>query len=136
MTKKFQILYGTLPYGEMIVEECSIVDKPSLSNYLKAGWKFNLSLAIDFSGTDTNTNTHTTMAPLGQSHYEKIIESVCKIVEPYDSDNLIPAYGFGGIPRGSSAGVDCFPLNNNPHNPEVKGTSGVLEVYKHASDNV
>lgn len=44
------------------------------------------------------------------------------MLEPYDSDKLIPTYGFGGIPNYMSGSdldelKDCFPLNGNIEDP-------------------
>jgi hypothetical protein len=41
-------------------------------------------------------------------------------------------YGFGGIPHGEKQVNHCFPLNGDSSNPEVKGTSSMVELYKKA----
>jgi len=53
-------------------------------------------------------------------------------VEVYDTDKSFPVYGFGGKPPGATEVNDCFPLNGDSANPEVKGTSGLVELYKKA----
>ena len=54
------------------------------------------------------------------------------MVETYDHEQQIQAFGFGGIPR--HLGLDtvnhCFALNGNPSEPEINGTKGVRETYK------
>ena len=52
------------------------------------------------------------------------IRSVASVLVPYDSDQMIPVFGFGARMRDGSVS-HCFPLNGNPQNPEVHG----VEVY-------
>ena len=55
------------------------------------------------------------MGGVGSNDYQKAIMAVGAVLEPYDSDNMIPCYGFGGK---NSRGVTqhCFALNGNPCN--------------------
>lgn len=68
-----------------------------MTSYIKTGWQFNLSVAIDFS-KPTGIHVENLHAQGANNTYERVIRSVGKILEPYDSDNMIPVYGFGGIP--------------------------------------
>jgi len=53
------------------------------------------------------------------------------VLEPYDSDKMIPTFGFGGSPQYIWAQSltsdeklrlkDCFPLNGNILDPEING---------------
>ena len=45
----------------------------------------------------------------------------------YDTDQLLPCYGFGG--KRDRVVSHCFPLNGKPENPYVHGLSGVLDAY-------
>ena len=49
------------------------------------------------------------------------IKSVASVLAPYDSDQLIPVYGFGARLPPTGDVSHCFPLNFNPHRPEVQG---------------
>jgi hypothetical protein len=66
------------------------------------------------------------------NEYEKAIKSVGSIVEVYDTDKSFPVYGFGGIPHGEKQVNHCFPLNGDSSNPEVKGTTSMVDLYKKA----
>lgn len=76
---------------------------------------------LDYSGTTMNA-------------YQQALMSICQILEPYDSDNLYPIYGFGAKlrqPDGTySPAQHCFPLYAG--GAEVKGTAGVLQAYREA----
>ena len=52
------------------------------------------------------------------------------MLEFYDRDRLFPCYGFGAALGPGSAASHCFPLNGNPHNPEVAGVQGILQAYR------
>ena len=49
------------------------------------------------------------------------IKSVGSVLAPYDTDQMIPVFGFGArLPPGGQVS-HCFPLSFNYHNPEVNG---------------
>jgi len=57
-----------------------------------------------------------------------------EIVMNYDSDKLIPLFGFGAqlkFPMMNTFGKvsHCFPLTGNPGNASVQGIEGVLQAY-------
>jgi hypothetical protein len=57
---------------------------------------------------------------LQDNEYVHAIKAVGSVLAPYDSDQLIPAYGFGArMPDGQVS--HCFPLNFNPQRPDVYG---------------
>ncbi len=52
------------------------------------------------------------------------------MLEFYDHDKMFPCYGFGaGLPP-NNVTSHCFPLNGQPHSPEVAGVQGILEAYR------
>ena len=55
----------------------------------------------------------------------------------YDSDNKIPAYGFGAkiLPFEDITNF-CFALNGNIFDPEVDGIEEVLKVYQNSVKNL
>lgn len=71
-----------------------------------------------------------------QNLYESALESIGYILVSYDSDKLVPLYGFGGVPKFPEYTKpymdECFPLNGNPKDPAVKGTDGVLKTYRNS----
>ena len=52
----------------------------------------------------------------------------------YDYDKKVPVYGFGCKPKlnvfNTKDTLHCFPLNDNPDDPEVYGLEGIVKVYK------
>ncbi len=64
------------------------------------------------------------------------IRSVGSILAPYDSDQLIPVFGFGARLPPNGEVSHCFPLNFNPQGPDVFGVEvglyGVINL-KHAA---
>ena len=52
--------------------------------------------------------------------YEKAIKSCGEIIAYYDSDQLFPVYGFGGIPKGKKEVSHCFNINFNEDDPNIK----------------
>ena len=69
---------------------------------------------------------------LQDNEYVHAIKSVGSVLAPYDSDQLIPAYGFGArMPDGQVS--HCFPLNFNPQRPDVYGVQVHMctNVYIH-----
>jgi hypothetical protein len=58
------------------------------------------------------------------------LKKVMEILLPYDKDQQIPLFGFGGIPNGMNEVSHCFPLNGDNDKPEVEGgVSPMLELY-------
>jgi hypothetical protein len=51
----------------------------------------------------------------------------------YDSDKLIPTFGFGGIPKFenlSSKNVEhCFPINGIEKDPNIYGIENLMSEY-------
>ena len=55
------------------------------------------------------------------------------MIREYDHDQLYPCYGFGAVKPGAGAGKNhCFPLNDNPSDPHVRGVEGILGAYASA----
>lgn len=56
--------------------------------------------------------------PNKPNQYQLAIDAVARILLNYDTDQRIPAFGFGGKPRfqylSNSQVNHCFPLSGNP----------------------
>ena len=90
--------------------------------------------AIDYTGSNGNPSSPSSLHYLGpDNQYEKALNWVGSIIEPYDADKSYPVFGFGGSPshipglRGTS---HCFALNGNPANPEIFGVQNILATYR------
>ena len=94
-----------------------VVQKPTFVDYLRSGWAVSLVAAIDYTASNLNPTDPNSLHYLGQNNqYEKALYNVGAVVEPYDSDQSFPVFGFGGIPRhmGITGVNHCFALNGNP----------------------
>ena len=96
--------------------------RPGLMDYLKGGLQLNLSIAIDFTGSNgipTQPTSLHYMNPYKPNQYQTAILAVSKILLNYDSDKRIPCFGFGGKPHFPllNSGVNhCFPLSGDVNN--------------------
>ena len=104
-------------------------NKPKFVDYISGGTEINLSVAIDFTGSNGDPRQPGTLHYIhrdGQlNDYEKALTAVASVVARYDSDQLFPVYGFGA----KFGGViqHCFQVGNAP---ELKGISGMIEGYR------
>ena len=65
------------------------------------------------------------------NQYEQVLRAIGNIITDYDTDKLIPAFGFGAMntPGGTDGRVaDDFPLNGQPQSPYCTGVEGVIQV--------
>ncbi len=113
-------------------------------DYLKGGLELNLSIAIDFTGSNgipTQPNSlHYIMDPLRPNEYQQAIHAVSRILLNYDTDKRIPCYAFGGkphFPNFSSNMVNhCFPLSGDYKQIDAYGVEHLMEMYFNALNNI
>jgi hypothetical protein len=103
--------------------------KPEFLDYLAGGLEINLSIAIDFTGSNGDPRQPGTLHhihPSGElNDYEKAITAVGSVIARYDSDQRFPVFGFGAKFNGKIS--HRFPVGNSP---ELVGLNGVLEGYR------
>jgi len=101
-------------------------------DYIRGGMQINLTVAIDFTGSNGDPTKPFSLHYLGSNcnSYETAINSCGNIVAYYDYDQLFPAFGFGGKFCNQPNVSHCFPLNMNPNNPEIQGIDGILQAYR------
>jgi len=105
-------------------------------DYIAGGTNINMVVAVDFTASNGPPTSTGSLHSLGvyPNQYEAAIAAVGNILQPYDSDGRIAAYGFGGVFRGSTS--HSFPLNGITDDPEVQGVPGLLQAYRAALQNV
>ena len=133
---KESIGMATIQY--YIKQKTSYIDKLS-----KNKMQINLEIAIDYTKSnkppnDPKSNHYLYSSDLND--YEKAIKSCGEILAPYDSDQLFPVYGFGGIPsivngRPNNQVSHCFNINFQ-ENPEIHGIDNILKAYRSSLNNV
>ena len=101
-------------------------------DYIRGGMQINLTVAIDFTGSNGDPTKPFSLHYLGANcnSYENAINSCGTIVAYYDYDQMFPAFGFGGKFCMQPNVSHCFPLNMNPNNPEIQGIDGILQAYR------
>jgi hypothetical protein len=80
----------------------------------------NLSVAIDFTGSNGSPTDPASLHYINKfapNQYQNAIMAIGNILLNYDSDKLIPAFGFGAkirFPQMRTNGVThCFPLSGS-----------------------
>jgi hypothetical protein len=119
-------------YGDIYVTACDIHHYPTFLEYLRGGLQINLAVSIDFTGSNgdpRNPKSLHYMDPVQPNQYVRAIMSVCDILMEYDTDKMVPAFGFGAQePMPSNAVTHFFHLNRQ-QNPYVPGVQGILDAY-------
>jgi len=86
-----------LIHNKIAYINCSLVNQPSFIGYLRAGMNINLTIGIDFTGSNGIYTDSRSLHYLnnGLNDYEKAIRSCGDILAYYDDDQLFPVFGFG-----------------------------------------
>ncbi|KAJ1524849.1 hypothetical protein ONE63_009717 [Megalurothrips usitatus] len=105
----------------------------SFLDYIMSGTQLNCTVAIDFTASNGDPNSPTSLHYTGSSElnqYEQALTAVGEIIQDYDSDKLFPVLGFGArIPPHGQVSHEFF-VNMHPSYPYCEGVSGVIEAYK------
>jgi len=123
---------GKKKKGTVSVPSCKIRYRASFLDYVMGGLDIQLMVAIDFTASNGDPRSPDSlhyMSQTGENQYSAAIRAVGAVLEPYDSDNMIPCWGFGGKNKHGQV-RHCFPLNGNENDPEVQGMGGVLQAYR------
>lgn len=90
-------------------------------DYIFGGCEIGLSIAIDFTLSNGDPNQPNSLHRLdpNRNEYLHAIKSVGSILQYYDSDKLIPAFGFGAvIPPFETKTDHCFAINGDIFKPD------------------
>ena len=127
--KSKKLVYQAANNSSLVFISFDVKIVPSFLDYLRGGWAISMVCAIDYTASNGNPSSPTSLHYLGpDNQYERAIYMVGGILEPYDLDRSFPVFGFGGIPRhmGINAVNHCFPLNGNPQSPEIFGIEQIV----------
>jgi hypothetical protein len=111
----------------------------TFTDYIRGGCQINLMVAIDFTASNGRQDIPQSLHFIGaqrDNEYQQAIRAVASVLAPYDSDQMIPVYGFGARLPPDGHVSHCFPLNFNDSNPEVYGVQGILDVYRYSLGQV
>ena len=118
--------------------KCTLITQPSFIGYLRSGMNINLTIGIDFTGSNGKYTDSRSLHYLqnGMNDYEKAIRSCGDILAYYDNDQLFPVFGFGfkflnssGINLGKY-NYDNYPINCNVSDPNIHLIDDVLKQYR------
>ena len=121
----------------LAVIKLNAIKNYSFIDYLRGGMEINLTVAIDFTESNGKPENEDSYHYLGakKTVYEEAIKACGDIVGHYDNDQKFPAFGFGGKFYGNSEVSHCFPLNQNPNDPEIETIDGILKAYREVLNN-
>lgn len=119
--------------------KCVVENRPTFISYLRSGMKINLTIGIDFTGSNGHYKDEPSYHYLdgGMNNYEKAIRSCGDIVAYYDDDQLFPVFGFGfcfiddSLNNFEGKYTDFnYPINCNLEDPRIKYIDEVLKEYR------
>ena len=128
--------------GTVVIQSFQAQKLYSLAELLSGGLQMSLYVAIDFTGSNGHPSDPQSLHfrnPSGQDNqYMAAIRAVGSILEMYDSDKQIPAYGYGAQVQalGNNYVSHCFPLTADLSNPYCQGVQGVFQAYQQILDKV
>ena len=118
--------------------KCYLNIQPTFIDYLRSGMSINLTIGIDFTGSNNSYNLSNSLHYLknGMNDYEKAIRSCGDILAYYDDDQLFPVFGFGfKFPNNDNKtfglySLNNYPINNNINDPNINTIDNVLKEYR------
>lgn len=127
--------------GTLIFEKFQRIDSYSLGDYLKYGIHLSMVVAIDFTETNGDPREEDSLHylnPNGHNKYEQAIMGAGEILQNYDTDRKIPAYGYGfSAPNFGINDVSfCCPINGNFDAPHFNGFKAILPAYRNLVSNM
>ena len=129
----------TLLNGLKAFIKCTVESHPTFISYLRSGMNINLTIGIDFTGSNGHYKDQPSYHYLdgGMNNYEKAIRSCGDIVAHYDNHQLFPVFGFGfcfidsDLNNFEGKYTDFnYPINCNTENPKIQYIDGVLKEYR------
>eukprot|EP00548_Thalassiothrix_antarctica_P008354 CAMPEP_0194133326 /NCGR_PEP_ID=MMETSP0152-20130528/3545_1 /TAXON_ID=1049557 /ORGANISM="Thalassiothrix antarctica, Strain L6-D1" /LENGTH=599 /DNA_ID=CAMNT_0038828623 /DNA_START=46 /DNA_END=1845 /DNA_ORIENTATION=+ len=108
-----------------------VKSRPEFIDYLTGGCQISLAVAIDFTASNGDPREegtpHYFYPPDSEqwNDYQKAIFAVGSILEKYDSDGLVPTWGFGA--KYGPKVRHCFQCGDEV---EAKGVNGIMDAYR------
>ena len=103
---------------------------------LKKGLNLNLSIAIDFTGSNGHPSDDFSLHKIKDgfiNNYEKAIRENVEIISIYNKQDKYDVYGFGAIVNDEFK--EIFNINGND-DPSIKGIDNIISEYKKTVTNV
>lgn len=124
-----------LSEGFNVGVKCDLVKEYTFIDYLRGGLQISLSIGIDFTGSNGNVQSSTSLHyanPSSLNKYERAIRACGDILSYYDYDQRFPVYGYGAVLPGTNTVNHSFPVTaiNGINDPEIQSIDGVLLTYR------
>jgi Copine/C2 domain len=106
---------------------------PSFADYVSGGCTLNVTVAIDFTGSNGDPRKPGTLHYMdknSKNDYEKAISAILGILQKFDDDQQYEVLGFGAKFQGVVR--HCFQVGKTP---TVSGIDGVLDAYNHVFES-
>ena len=129
----------TLGHNCKATINCNIIVNPSFIGYLRSGMNINLTIGIDFTGSNGTYTDYRSLHYLnnGMNDYEKAIRSCGDILAYYDDDQLFPCFGFGFVFKNPEQNNNLgkynrfnYPINGNINDPNIHLIDNLLIEYR------
>lgn len=132
------LLKGNHEKGIITLENLKQTIKYDFMDYFSSGMQMAMVVCIDFTASNGLQSAPSSLHYTGmgkKSHYEEALHEVCNIVLDYDTDKLVPTFGFGAkvnAPGFSTGGKvhHCFPINGSETNPNLFQLAGIMAGYR------
>lgn len=124
--------------GEIVFMNTRVVKRYTFMEYLRGGMQMNLVIAVDWTHSNGDPRQPSSLHynhPSQMNQYECAIRSIGDILSFYDTDQMFPCFGFGGLMPDRTVS-HCFSLNGNAQDPNCFGINGVLAAYRQALQQV
>ena len=114
-----------------IFNKSSYIKEPTFLDYIKAGIRIKLSIAIDYTSSNLHPSDPKSLHHLGNDmiDYEQAIDACGMICAYYDYNQKFPAYGYGALLNGENEVNMCFNINFQ-NDPEIYTIENVLKEYR------
>ena len=114
--------------GTVNINKIQTIVDYDIIDYVRAGMTMNLAIGIDFTGSNGEPSSSSSLHYISNNlnQYQRAIKEIGQIIVAYDSDKIVPSYGFGAIVRGNTKHV--FPLSLEG-DPNVQSWEGTLQAY-------
>ena len=112
-----------------ITSKSKLTKNYTFVDYLKAGMKIGLSIAIDFTASNGDPNRYDSLhsiKSLEPNQYERAINACGNILSKYNDSQLFPCFGFGAKYYGKT--YHAFNLNFTD-NPNILYIGGIIQAY-------
>lgn len=122
-----------VPKGVVTATQFELIPNSGFLDYIFGGCKLNLSVAIDFTASNgdqrSDVNSLHNLNNPKENAYLRALRSVGTILQYYDDDKKIPAYGFGASIIPTLPAFHKFAMNGDYFEPECDGIKGVEMAY-------